>query len=173
VPRAATAIGVLWITLAGRVCDAGENLFKALAEAGAPVTAVEAMGSAFGSGRPGLAKTLLAAGISERWSDEASALASPPDADPRLVRLLIKAAGDANARYDNGDTVLIRAVRQGLEEAVELLLDKGADVQLPDARGHTPLWHARRADNPEIVKMLEVVGADRVELARRRYMRQR
>jgi len=155
-------VGILWIAGAGGVSQAAENLFKVLADAGAPVTVVESAGSVL-VGRPGLSKMLLEAGVSERWNNDASAAQTPPDADPRLVRLLIKAIHDPNVRFDNGDTALIRAVRQELEEGVELLLDMGADVHLRDSRGRSALSHALHSRNPQVAKMLLGAGADSLD----------
>ena len=170
-PRVVSAllpVGILWIAGAGGLSKGGENLFKVLADAGAPVTVVESPGSVL-AGRPGLAKMLLAAGVSEHWNDEASAGAGagPPHADPRLVRLLIHAADDPNVRFVNGETPLIRAARQGLEEGVEMLLDKGADIHLRDSRGRTALSHTLRSGNPQVVKLLVAAGAELANAERR------
>ncbi len=135
-------------------------MFQALAEAGVPTAAVESPGTGVAAGRPGLEKVLASAGVSDRWDGDTDKTAAPPTvADPRLIRLLLKAADDPNVRFENGETALIRAVRQDLEEGVELLLDKGADVNQRDSHGHSALWHASKNGNPEIVKFLIAAGA--------------
>ncbi len=44
-------------------------------------------------------------------------------------------------------------------EVVRLLVDSGADVNLADGDGVTPLEHARKSDYKEIVQILEDAGA--------------
>lgn len=147
---------VLWISSLIGVCLWGDSrlLFEAVSEAGAPVTVVEASVAMYAaSARPGLAKMLHQAGISEHTSE------AFPEMDQRVVQLLVKAAEDPNVRFENGETVLMRAARMGSEEGVELLLDKGADLQLRDHRGRTALDHALHARHPLVVELLMAAGA--------------
>ena len=45
------------------------------------------------------------------------------------------------------------------QQIVQLLVDHGADVNLPDRDGVTPLAHARRSGFTAIVAILEGAGA--------------
>ncbi|KAI4378003.1 hypothetical protein MLD38_015549 [Melastoma candidum] len=68
------------------------------------------------------------------------------------------------ADYDKR-TALHLASSEGCKEVVELLLEKGADVNSLDRWGHTPLSDARSFNHGEICKMLEDLGGvDPVEL---------
>lgn len=62
-----------------------------------------------------------------------------------------------------GQTALHEAAREGQKEAVEILLDAGADVAAVDRSGETALDYAKRAGMTEIVAML---GGEPVEEAR-------
>jgi hypothetical protein len=134
-----------------------ERLFQAVAKAGVPVSTFEVPSPAFATGRPGLARILSLAGVSDHETETC------PEFDPRLVHLLVKASADPNIRFDHGETALMRAARLGLEEGVELLLDKGADLQLRDDRGRTAFDHALRSGNPHVVKMLSLAPGSSAE----------
>ncbi|KAH9495267.1 hypothetical protein Btru_016239 [Bulinus truncatus] len=60
---------------------------------------------------------------------------------------------DVNKQDDNGNTALIKACEESLAEAVELLLNHGADVNLTNNEGQTALSHSIRSDG-NITKML-------------------
>lgn len=49
------------------------------------------------------------------------------------------------------------AARRGLASVVKLLIDRGADIEQPDAAGNTPLFHA---SGFEVVDLLVQAGAD-------------
>jgi hypothetical protein len=55
---------------------------------------------------------------------------------------------------------LHKAVREGHEEAVKVLLDEGAKVHATNVRGQSPLHLAAMTDNVEVVRMLIDGGAD-------------
>ena len=74
---------------------------------------------------------------------------------------------DAGHKVDEGGdswTALIWASRSGSIEAINLLLDSGADVNLPGPTGDdwdaTPLQHAILAQQPAAVRLLLDRGAD-------------
>jgi len=54
----------------------------------------------------------------------------------------------------DGQTPLVKAVLEGNTEAVKLLLDKGADVNLADKNGNTPLIYGCILNKPEIINAL-------------------
>jgi ankyrin repeat protein len=59
-----------------------------------------------------------------------------------------------------GQTALSRAAIKGHEAVVELLLEKGADVESKDSDGLTPLSWAARGGHEAVVKLLLEKGAD-------------
>lgn len=59
------------------------------------------------------------------------------------------------------ESPLLASARAGRLDAVELFLDQGATVDLPDADGHTPLMGAVESGNLPIVRLLLKQGAKR------------
>jgi ankyrin repeat protein len=144
--RFSAATAAVGLFCASGISFAGENLFRVLADAGPSVAAK----------RPGLTRMLIEASVSH--GNEGSETAG--ELDPRMVRLMVKASQNPNARSAGGETLLMQAAREGLAEAVELLLDKGADIGLRDDRGRTALMHAASGGNAEVVGLLLACGAD-------------
>lgn len=63
------------------------------------------------------------------------------------VKFLIEHGADIHARDETyGATALHHAASAGREENIRLLLERGLDVNAPDARGYTPVDYARAAD---------------------------
>jgi ankyrin repeat protein len=89
-----------------------------------------------------------------------------------VVRLLGKAGADINARAGDlsGSTPLISAVEHYIEDkdrnetalAIRILAHLGADLDLADAGGRTPLALAAANNQPELIKLLIELGADPV-----------
>jgi len=80
------------------------------------------------------------------------------------VRELLKTAIDVNHVNRLGWTALLEVVILGdggppYVEITRLLLARGADVNLPDNQGVTPLGHARQRGQREIASILEAAGA--------------
>ncbi len=71
------------------------------------------------------------------------------------AQLLVYYKADLDAPDKQGETALIKAVRAKSEEIVSLLVAAGADVDLADYTGMGPKDHARRINNPRILKILE------------------
>jgi ankyrin repeat protein len=86
------------------------------------------------------------------------------------VELFIEAGIDVNAKDFGGRTGLYLASMYGHTEIVKLLLDKGADANLPkqafeghtdgEYDGHTALYVACKRGHTEVVKLLLAKGAD-------------
>lgn len=80
------------------------------------------------------------------------------------VRELLKTAIDVNHVNRLGWTALLETVILGdggpvYVEIARLLVGHGADVNLPDNQGVTPLGHARQRGQREIASILEAAGA--------------
>jgi ankyrin repeat protein len=67
------------------------------------------------------------------------------------------AADDIHARTSQGQTPLHSAATPGADSVVQLLLERGADVDARDVNGYTPLMDA---DSLAVVKLLLAAGAD-------------
>ena len=63
--------------------------------------------------------------------------------------------------------LLHQAARHRVVAVVEALLDHGASIDMPDAKGHTPLRRAVNCRQVEIVRLLVRRGADRQRADRR------
>jgi len=94
------------------------------------------------------------------------AAASNPD--PEVVRALIKAGADVNARTEEGRsaeggfTPLITASIRSDPKIIRILIDAGADVNARNRPGWTPLLLAAASidSNPEVIRALIDAGAD-------------
>jgi ankyrin repeat protein len=78
------------------------------------------------------------------------------------LRSLVDEGANINGRNENGQTSLICAILTGQVDAVQLLLDAGADYRLRDAgrKGKPPLFHAIDAENRAAAELLLKHGAD-------------
>ena len=86
----------------------------------------------------------------------------------KVIHLLIEKGASIDAVDNNGETALFEAIRSTIKDgekqrtAIEALLIKGADPNLKNRRGQTPLQVAqrmRRADAAKIVALLRRYGA--------------
>jgi ankyrin repeat protein len=76
-----------------------------------------------------------------------------------LARLLDQHPDLANAQGTNGSTLLNLAVSLRRPALCTLLLERGADVDLPTTRGVTPLHQAAYGNQPDLIDILIEAGA--------------
>ena len=81
-----------------------------------------------------------------------------------MVKLLVHTAVDINHVNHLGWTALLEAIVLSVggprhQQIVQILVDAGADVNIGDKEGITPLQHARQKEFHEIVRILETAGA--------------
>jgi ankyrin repeat protein len=146
---------VLHVAAAGYRADLARQLLRAGADVGAPNRRGAQPLHYAADGLPG----------SANWN---------PEAQVATVVCLIEAGADPNAVDKSGVAPLHRAVRTRCAAAVSALLDGGADAQLKNRRGSTPLQLARlntgrggsgspeaKAQQQRIVQILEQRGATR------------
>lgn len=86
------------------------------------------------------------------------------------LRLALKAGGTVmdwiitsqtiKATDGSGNTVLHYAAEWELEEAINVLIKKGADIACKNANGETPLFNATKTNNPKIIDLLMREGSD-------------
>ena len=110
----------------------------------------------------GLGAALLAAGACARGPDTPLAQAAVRN-DAAALRQLLADGHEADEAGDSW-TALIWASRSGSIDAINVLLDAGADVNLPGSTGDdwdaTPLQHAILQRQPAVVRLLLDRGAD-------------
>lgn len=79
---------------------------------------------------------------------------------PEIVAALLEHGADANARDANtGRTVLHQMALAGLRDGVELALDNGADIDVEDNSGTTPIQYAARYGHRSAAELLKERGA--------------
>jgi ankyrin repeat protein len=78
--------------------------------------------------------------------------------DAEIVKLFIGAGMPPDAR-DGGFTPLLEAARRGHEEVVSVLIDAGADVDVPDSYGVTPLMFSLISGAAKSARQLIEKGA--------------
>jgi ankyrin repeat protein/thiol-disulfide isomerase/thioredoxin len=78
----------------------------------------------------------------------------------KLKSILDKDPAMINARDGEAQTALYCTAFGGHKEAVELLIDNGADIEARNNMGYTALHAAARADRREVVKLLLAKGAN-------------
>ena len=82
--------------------------------------------------------------------------------NPECALLLLKAGADVNIRetIKSHATPLMIAAKQGMEDIMRAILDKGADVNAKDKHELTVLSYAAWGGNPECIRRLLAAGAD-------------
>lgn len=76
-----------------------------------------------------------------------------------VIKQLLAAKVDVNARSQNGNNALMTAAINGATDAVGLLVEAKAEVNAKDNEGHTALMSAARVDL-QMANVLLVAGAD-------------
>jgi len=77
-----------------------------------------------------------------------------------IVRDLIEAGADVNAKKNNGDTALSIAVLRNRVDIVPMLIEAGVDVNVKYSEGTTVLHWAAEFNNVKILRVLIGAGAD-------------
>jgi ankyrin repeat protein len=94
-------------------------------------------------------------------------LYAAPYGTPELLRTLIDAGAQVNARDIRDMTALMLAVSSETQnpQVVRLLLDKGADVKAKSNVGETALDWANKFGNPEVIGLLQKAGGETAQTA--------
>ena len=86
-------------------------------------------------------------------------LVASENGNARMVNLLLEKGIDVNITDDydynnNNNTALSTAVINAKYDVVELLIEKGADINKENNKGYTPLIHAIRFEDYDMVQLL-------------------
>ena len=139
---------------------------RALVAAGADVNAYAGdgftpLGLAAFFKRPAVVNELLAAGADPRAASRNPMRVAPlhsavaDGCDFAIVRALVEAGGDVNAKQRHGWTPLHGAAFEGDAETVRFLLAHGADPKATNDPGKTAADVARERGHEEVARLLE------------------
>jgi uncharacterized protein len=164
------------------------KLARMLLDAGANVNAANEDGQtalmlAVRNGDPAIVDVLLGSGANvktiEDWRGQTPLMWAAARSAPEVVKLLIARGADVHARAKENDwpsqitsepraqyrptgglTAMLYAARAGCKGCVEALLDGGADINMPNPDGVTPLMLAIDNGNYSVAKYLLERGAN-------------
>lgn len=81
--------------------------------------------------------------------------------DEDLVEFLLSKTPDSAIRNTEGSSPIHRACRRGFKNIVKLLCEYDSiNINLKDAGGHTPMFHAVNSGNFDLLQYLLQIGAD-------------
>ena len=183
---AATVYGVTPMQLAAEVADVA--IMKLLLDAGADVESPNAEGqtalmAVARTGNVEAAKLLVSRGANvnarETWGGQSALMWAAARRHPEMMRFLLSKGADIDARSavrdyqrritaegrakdlnTGGLTPLLYAARENCIECVKVLIERGADIDLPDPDGFAPLTIAMLNNNWDIARLLIEAGAD-------------
>lgn len=114
-----------------------------------------ALHSAAQVGNPDAVEVLLQSGLDPNARDKNGAAPLHLAAFAGHVKIIERLAevADVNARTNSGATPLHAAVLGGNLEATRVLLDNGADADVEDHFGRTPMFYAKIVQEPELEKL--------------------
>jgi ankyrin repeat protein len=148
------------LTEAARVGD--ESVLRLLIERGAEIKSARlpSLGFATTTKCEKCFDTLLENADADSLTMAAMRLA-PPGGDAFAVKRLVERGASVNAKYPNGDTLLMRAASSDSipVETVKSLIEGGADLNAKDANGRTALDFAKLRGSTPVVDMLVKAGA--------------
>jgi ankyrin repeat protein len=178
--------GATPMSLAAEVGDT--EILKVLLEVGADANSPNADGqtallAVARTGNVEAAQLLLNRGATvdarEKWGGQTALMWAAARRHPEMIQLLISKGADVNARstdrnyqrhvtaegrpksLDSGGlTPLLYAARENCIACVDVLLKKGADIDLPDPDGVSPLHVAIMNANWDLARQLIEAGAD-------------
>lgn len=141
-----------------------ESVLDAKADPNAAVDGVTALYEALQAGDGELVETLISKGADTNRP-------GPGGVTPLLLAIsnyteavepLLAAGADPNLADESGNTPLLAALEAGKPEVVSLLLDHGANVNLPGGEGYTPFQAILAEDtiDPDQVSEFIAHGAD-------------
>jgi ankyrin repeat protein len=116
---------------------------------------------ALANGKVPAAELLLEHGAEDDLQTLLFTLAEDQALDRDTLDFLTARGADLNARGPDGQPPLHTVVAAGDVKLAKHLLNAGADVNLADASGKTPLAIAAEQDDPTMITLLEQYGATR------------
>ena len=76
--------------------------------------------------------------------------------NPDLIEMLVSRGADVNAQSDGGDTPLMKAITFVKPEAVQTLIDKGADPEIHNKNGRDSIDLAKSSRDTKILRALNL-----------------
>ncbi|MDD5456110.1 MAG: ankyrin repeat domain-containing protein [Candidatus Margulisbacteria bacterium] len=77
-----------------------------------------------------------------------------------MVKMIIEAGANIEDSDQNGDTILMNAIKLGYTDTVKMLLERGVNFEAQNNEGKTALMTAVIHKKPDIVKLLLDAGAN-------------